>query len=44
MVTYSGPVEYHLEVIKTAGGGGTDGGYNWNVSVNESEYKHGNLL
>lgn len=35
MVTYSGPVEYHLEIVKTAGGGGTDGGYDWNVSVDE---------
>ena len=36
MVTYSGPVEYSMKVIKTATGGGTDGGYDWNVMVNES--------
>ena len=37
MVTYSGPVEYHFEITKTANGGGTDGGYNWNVSVDEKQ-------
>ena len=36
MITYSGPVEYSFKVVKTAGGGGTDGGYDWNVTVNES--------
>jgi len=35
MVTYSGPVEFRLEVTKTASGRGPDGGYDWNVSVNE---------
>ena len=43
-VTYSGPVEYHLEMIKTAGGGGTDGGYNWNVSVNEKRIIDGSFF
>ncbi len=43
MVTYSGPVEYHLELIKTAGGGGTDGGYDWNVSVNERQIIDGSF-
>lgn len=43
MVTYSGPVEYHLEIIKTASGGGTDGGYNWNVSVDERQIIEGNF-
>ncbi|MDB4584582.1 hypothetical protein N9164_15630 [Draconibacterium sp.] len=44
MVTYSGPVEYHLEMIKTAGGGGTDGGYDWNVSVNERRIIDGSFF
>ena len=44
MVTYSGPVEYHLEIIKTAGGGGTDGGYDWNVSVNERRIIDGSFF
>ncbi|MDX9930874.1 MAG: FecR family protein [Bacteroidales bacterium] len=35
MITYSGPVEFRLEVSKNAGGGGSDDGYDWNVSVNE---------
>ena len=43
MVTYSGPVEYHLEMIKTAGGGGTDGGFNRNVNVNEKQIVDVNL-
>jgi len=44
MVTYSGPVEYHLEMIKTAGGGGTDGGYDWNVNVNERRIIDGSFF
>jgi hypothetical protein len=44
MVTYSGPVEYHLEIIKTAGGGGTDGGYDWNISVNERRIIDGSFF
>lgn len=44
MVTYSGPVEYHLEMIKTAGGGGTDGGYDWNISVNERQIINGSFF
>jgi hypothetical protein len=44
MVTYSGPVEYHLEVIKTANGGGTDEGYEWNVSVNEKQIINGSFF
>lgn len=44
MVTYSGPVEYHLEFIKTASGGGTDSGYDWNVSVNEQRIIHGSFF
>ncbi|MBN1416260.1 MAG: hypothetical protein JW973_14255 [Bacteroidales bacterium] len=44
MVTYSGPVEYHLEMIKTAGGGGTDGGYDWNLSVNERQIIDGSFF
>jgi hypothetical protein len=35
MVTYSGPVTFTLDVSKNANGGGTDDGYDWNVSVNE---------
>lgn len=35
MVTYSGPVTFTLEVSKNASGGGSDDGYDWNVSVNE---------
>ena len=35
MVTYSGPVTFTLEVYKNASGGGSDDGYDWNVSVNE---------
>jgi hypothetical protein len=37
MAMYRGTVEYHLEISKTANGGGIDGGYNWNVSVNEKQ-------
>jgi hypothetical protein len=44
MVTFSGPIEYHLEVIKTAGGGGTDGGYDWNVSVDEKRIIDGSFF
>jgi len=44
MVTYSGPVEYHLELVKTAGGGGTDGGYDWNVNVNERQIIDGSFF
>ncbi|WP_372756094.1 hypothetical protein [Labilibaculum sp.] len=44
MVTYSGPVEYHLEMIKTAGGEGTDGGYDWNISVNEKRTIEGSFF
>jgi len=43
MVTYSGPVEYHFEITKTAHGGGIDGGYNWNVSVDERQIIEGNF-
>lgn len=39
MITYSGPVEYTMEVIKTASGGG----YDWNVSVNESQIINGSF-
>lgn len=43
MVTYSGPVEYHFEITNTASGGGTDGGYNWNVSVKEKQIINGSF-
>ncbi len=43
MVTFSGPVEYHLEITKTANGGGTDKGFNWNVSVNEKQIIEANF-
>jgi hypothetical protein len=42
-VTYSGPVEYYFEITKTAKGGGSDGGYNWNVSVDERQIIEGNF-
>ena len=35
MITYSGPVTFTLDVSKNASGGGSDDGYDWNVSVNE---------
>lgn len=35
MVTYSGPVTFTLDVSKMANGGGSDDGYDWNLSVNE---------
>jgi len=37
MTMYRGTVEYHLEISRTANGGGSDKGYNWNVSVNEKQ-------
>ena len=43
MVTYSGPVEYYMEVSKTAQGYGTDGGWNWNVSIDEKRILTGSF-
>lgn len=43
-VHYSGTVTYHLEMSKNASGGGTDGGYNWNVSVDEKQIIEGRFL
>jgi hypothetical protein len=34
-ITYSGPVEFEMEIIKSADGGGKDENYNWGVSVDE---------
>jgi hypothetical protein len=34
-ITYSGPVEFEMEMIKSADGGGKDGNYNWGVNVDE---------
>jgi|GEM_PF-3742219 len=36
-ITYSGPVEFEMEMIKSADGGGKDGNYNWGVSVDERQ-------
>ena len=44
LVTYSGPVEYYFEVSKTAEGEGTDGGWNWNVDINESRIITGSFF
>ncbi|MDF1559861.1 MAG: hypothetical protein P1P83_06605 [Bacteroidales bacterium] len=41
---YIGEVEYHLEIIKKADGGGTDKGYNWNVSVDERQIIEGKFF
>jgi len=41
---YIGEVDYHLEIIKTANGGGTDKGYNWNVSVDERQIIEGKFI
>ncbi|MDT8400753.1 MAG: hypothetical protein RQ743_03580 [Bacteroidales bacterium] len=35
VITYSGPVEFEMEMIKSADGGGKDGNFNWGVSVDE---------
>ncbi len=43
MVTYSGSVEYYLEVSKTALGKGRDGGWNWNVSIDEKRILTGSF-
>ncbi len=34
-ITYSGPVEFEMEIIKSADGGGKEGNYSWGVSVDE---------
>lgn len=44
VITYSGPVEYYLEVSKTAAGKGTDGGFNWNVTIDESRIIKGSFF
>jgi hypothetical protein len=43
IVTYSGSVEYYLEVSKTALGKGSDGGWNWNVSIDEKRILTGSF-
>ena len=43
MVTYSGSVEYYLEVSKTAQGKGSDEGWNWNVSLDEKKILTGSF-
>lgn len=35
MITYSGPVEFEMEMIKSADGGGKDGNFNRGVSIDE---------
>ena len=44
LVTYSGPVEYYLEVSKKAAGKGTDGGFNWNVSIDDKRIIKGSFF
>jgi hypothetical protein len=44
MVTYSGSVEYHHELIKVANGRGTDRGYDWAVSVDEKRIIDGSFF
>ncbi|MBN1388383.1 MAG: FecR domain-containing protein [Bacteroidales bacterium] len=43
MITYSGPVDYYLELSKKANGDGEDDGYNWNVSVDEKRIIEGTV-
>jgi hypothetical protein len=44
LVTYSGPVEYYLEVSKSASGEGTDGGWNWNIDISEKRIIRGSFF
>ena len=44
IVTYSGSVEYHHELIKVANGRGTDRGYDWAVSVDEKRIIDGSFF
>ena len=43
MITYSGPVDFYLELSKKAIGSGEDDGYNWNVNVDEKRIIEGTV-
>ncbi len=43
-VTYSGPVEYYFEVTKNAKGEGNDGGWSWNVGIDERKIIKGSFF
>ncbi len=44
MVTYSGPIEYYLELNKKAEGKGSDGGYNWKVDIEDKRIIKGSFF
>jgi hypothetical protein len=44
MVTYSGPIEYYLELNKKAEGKGSDGGYNWKVEIEDKRIIKGSFF